>query len=88
MSQALMFALIFTALLIVVAGVDTLLDRVLAGYRRRLGGDPQSATEWSRHVESVRTRIEAQSVKRFLRGEAPLDKDAELRKRLGVADRA
>lgn len=88
MSHELLFALIFVSLIVVVAGANALLDRVLREYRRRLGDDVKSATEWSRRVESVRSSIEAQSLNRFMRGERPLDKDAELRRRLGVAERS
>jgi hypothetical protein len=88
LASELTFALIFVAVILIAGGANALLDRVLAQYRRNLGGDPTSVTEWSRRVESVRTRIEARSQQRFMRGQPPLDKDAELRRLLGVPERS
>ncbi len=82
------FALIFVGVILVASGANWALDRVLAEYRRSLGDDPSATTEWSRRVEAARTRIEAQSLRRISQGEPPLDKDAELKRALGVTENA
>lgn len=82
------FALIFVGVILVASGANWALDRVLAEYRRSLGDDPPATTEWSRRVEAASTRIEAQSLRRVMQGEPPLDKDAELKRALGVTENA
>jgi hypothetical protein len=83
------FVVVFFVVTVLLAGAAKAgLDRVLAQYRQDSGDASTSATDWSRRVEAARTRIEAQSLRRFMRGEPPLDKDAELKRALGITERA
>lgn len=79
------FILLYVAVVALIAAASAYIDRAL---KRHIGDEPQPATAWSRRVESLRTRIEAQSLAGFMRGEPPIDKDAELRRRLEVPEQA
>lgn len=79
------FFIIFVAVVALIAAANAYADRAL---KRHLGEELEPTTTWSRRVEAARTRIEAQSLARIMRGESPLDKDAELRRRLEVPEQA